>query len=138
MNLGLVQLSTCGVLRDLDLGCCTEITDAGVRNLAGLSRLKALRLPGGRGQLTDAFLPSLRHLTELQKLTLYGDELTDAGLACLESLTALKTLTVHSKGCRHQRPVEFPTTPPKGHTVGTLLTVSSRMDKLRVTLLRYC
>jgi Leucine-rich repeat (LRR) protein len=58
----------------------------------------------GRTQITDAGLAHLAGLTNLETLSLFGTHITDAGLAHLEKLTNLKELNlsdtrVTSEGC---------------------------------------
>jgi hypothetical protein len=83
------------VLRRLDLGGCSNITDAGLASLSSsLTGLQTLNLYGCRN-ITDAGLSSLSSsLTGLQKLSLSSCEnITDAGLSSLSSsLTGLQTL----------------------------------------------
>jgi formylglycine-generating enzyme required for sulfatase activity/dsDNA-binding SOS-regulon protein len=68
----------------------TQITDAGLVHLAGLTSLESLRLKGT--QVTDAGLVHLKGLTELRSLFLNGTQVTDAGLVHLKGLTSLEKL----------------------------------------------
>ena len=56
----------------------TKLTDAGLKELAGLTSLQSLNL--GSSQVTDAGLKGLAGLTSLQSLGLHGTQMTDAGL----------------------------------------------------------
>ena len=66
----------------------TAITDAGARQLAGLSRLETLRLDGT--SLGDAALASLHDLQRLQTLNLVGTSVSDDGLVALHDLAGLR------------------------------------------------
>ena len=68
----------------------TQVTDAGVVHLQGLTQLQRLSL--GEAQVTDAGLVHLRGLTQLQDLSLYLTQVTDAGLVHLKGLTQLQDL----------------------------------------------
>jgi Leucine Rich Repeat (LRR) protein len=66
----------------LDLHNSTELTDAGLRHLAGLPRLQHLNL--SCQQITDQGLEVLRHLPQLKTFELYHQgRVSDAGLANL-------------------------------------------------------
>ena len=83
------------VLRRLDLGGCSKITDAGLLSVSSsLTGLQTLNLRGC-DKITDAGLSSVSSsLTGLQTLNLECcDKITDAGLSLLSSsLTGLQTL----------------------------------------------
>ncbi len=66
------------------------VTDAGMENLKGLTRLQELDF-GGCAGVTDAGLQHVKQLTQLQKLRL-GIQTTDAGLEHVKGLTQLKDL----------------------------------------------
>ena len=55
----------------------TQITDAGLQHLKGLTKLRELRL---YTQITDAGLEHLEGLTNLESLFLGGTHLTDEGV----------------------------------------------------------
>jgi outer membrane lipoprotein-sorting protein len=59
----------------------TRVTDAGLKELAGLKTLKKLDLPT---QVTDAGLKELAGLKSLQLLNLEGTDVTDAGVERLQ------------------------------------------------------
>ncbi len=86
---------------------CPGVTDAGLLNLKGLSRLKTLVLADlglddiyaekrktrpAAAQVTDAGLAYVAGLTELRELCVSGRGITDAGLRHLKGLTELETL----------------------------------------------
>ena len=68
----------------------TQITDAGLVHLKGLTKLKGLDLDDTR--VTDAGLVHLKGMTELTWLGLSETQITDAGLAHLTELTSLQEL----------------------------------------------
>jgi Leucine-rich repeat (LRR) protein len=70
----------------------THVTDAGLKELAGLKGLKTLSLRGTH--VTDAGLKELAGLKNLQWLNLSGTHVTDAGLKELAGLKGLKTLSL--------------------------------------------
>ena len=71
-----------------------SVTDAGLKELASLTQLRALHLGGT--QVTDAGLKELASLTQLRMLDLGGTQVTDAGLKELASLTQLQALRLNS------------------------------------------
>jgi hypothetical protein len=75
----------------LDLGA-TEVTNAGLKELAALTSLEALIL--NKTQVTDAGLQGLAELKNLQGLSLRDTEVTDMGLKQLAKLKKLKLLDV--------------------------------------------
>ena len=103
-------------LLSLDLDGESQVTDAGLAHLRGLSRLQSLYLgpmkiqgPGlaclrgmsrldhlnlGRLDLADADLVHLEGLTTLTYLSVSGRRITDAGLAPLAALTNLEWLRI--------------------------------------------
>ena len=70
----------------------TRITDAAMPTVAMLKNLQKLHLE--RTVLTDAGLKQLTALPYLEYLNLYGTRITDAGLASLAGLKALRTVYV--------------------------------------------
>ena len=74
----------------VDLEKCKTLTDAGLKQLAGLKALKSLNLSGTK--VTDAGLKHLAGLKALQKLDLEDTKVTDAGLKHLAGLKALRRL----------------------------------------------
>ena len=72
---------------DLD---ATQVTDAGLARLQGLTNLRWLHLD--HTQVTNAGLAHLQRLTSLESLSLRNTQVTDAGLVRLQGLTGLKVL----------------------------------------------
>ncbi len=68
------------------------MTDAGLKQLAGLKSLQSLRLGGE--QVTDFGLRELARLPSLQTLSLGFTEVTDIGLRELAGLQSLQTLNL--------------------------------------------
>ena len=82
----------------------TEVTDAELDDLGGLTKLRSLNLGGT--DVTDAELEHLKGWTKLQRLNLWGTKITDAGLERLEGLSGLQSLnltdtTVTDTGLEH-------------------------------------
>jgi len=73
---------------------CSQVTDAGLEHLRGLTSLKLLSL--WHTQVTDGGLEHLRGLTSLQDLYLCDTQVTDAGLECLKGLTSLSRLYLYN------------------------------------------
>ena len=86
---GLKVLAGLKSLQTLYLGE-TQVTDAGLKELAGLKSLEALHL--GETRVTDAGLKELAGLKSLKSLYLGETQVTDAGLKELTGLTSLQTL----------------------------------------------
>ena len=70
----------------------TQITDAGLEHLKGLTSLVFLSLR--KTQITDAGLEHLKELTRLRTLFLANTQITDAGLEHIKGLTSLEVLTL--------------------------------------------
>ncbi len=68
------------------------ISDAGIKNLAGLTRLEELWITGT--EVTDTGLKSLSQLKHLTHLTIEGTRITDAGVQSLGDLRQLTHLTL--------------------------------------------
>jgi hypothetical protein len=66
------------------------VTDAGLKELIGLARLRSLDL--GHTQVTRAGLSELNALRQLQMLTLAGPTITDLDVGALAGVRSLKTL----------------------------------------------
>jgi len=74
----------------------TEVTDAGLETLKGLTNLRELHL--WSTDVTDSGLVHLERLTKLQSLSLDGcQRVTDAGLEHLKGLVNLKKLVIASR-----------------------------------------
>ena len=72
----------CQLLFPNHSGVYTEITDAGLVHLKGLTKLELLNL--NRSEITDAGLSHLKKLTNLQTLFLKDTKVTDAGIPELQ------------------------------------------------------
>jgi internalin A len=74
----------------------TKVTDAGLKELAGLKSLRALYLAGNEReaetQLTDAGLKELASLKSLRILDVRATKVTDVGLKALAALKSLQSL----------------------------------------------
>jgi hypothetical protein len=113
-NASLVHLRDLKWLEELEIRDAPGVTDAGLVNLQGLSRLKSLSLETtkvqGSGLVnlagltrletlhlalapTDADIAPLSGMVSLRSLELWSDRLTDQGLAHLRGLTNLKELS---------------------------------------------
>jgi hypothetical protein len=68
----------------------TQVTDAGLKELAGLTKLQTLDLRGTK--VSDAGLKELTGLNSLRSLDLNETRVTDAGLMQLKALKKLKWL----------------------------------------------
>ena len=89
---GLVHLKGLTNLQTLIL-TNTKVTDEGLVHLKELTSLQNITLPK---QITDAGLVHIKELTNLKELWLQGTQLTDAGLVHLKGLTTLKELYLSS------------------------------------------
>lgn len=78
-------------LEALDVTLC-PFNDEGLRNLAGMKRMKRLWL--GDTTITDAAMESLAGMKDLEDLDLHGTGVTDAGLVHLKGLTKLRKLNL--------------------------------------------
>ena len=103
----LVHLRKLPNVTELHLNC-PNVTDVGLKSLAGMTDLKTLVLGGMRydhflpsddwtprlvpSQVTDAGLENLTAMSQLRELHLSGTQITDAGLKHLAGLTKLDTL----------------------------------------------
>ena len=88
---GLKQLAGLPSLQSLHLGS-TKVGDAGLKELAALNSLQALDIR--KTLVTDAGLKELARLKGLQLLILAGTKVTDAGLKELAGLTSLRSLNL--------------------------------------------
>jgi hypothetical protein len=70
----------------------THVTDAGLKHLKGLPQLRQLWL--NNTQVTDVGLEYLTGLTQLQQLVLSDTQMTDAGLEHLTGLTQLQNVSL--------------------------------------------
>ncbi|MGH7792729.1 MAG: hypothetical protein ACREOB_10505, partial [Thermodesulfobacteriota bacterium] len=72
----------------------SQITDAGLAYLTGMTKLKELSLTSTK--ISDAGLIHLQWLAELESLWLPGNQITDTGLAYLKSMTKVKELVLQA------------------------------------------
>jgi len=87
-DLALAHIGKVTTLRELELGDAA-ITSAGLKHLRGLRELTFLGL-GWTKDVTDAGLPELAALPNLEVLVLSGTKVTDNGLAQLAKMPKLK------------------------------------------------
>lgn len=83
------EIAKLGGLNSLSLSM-SNISDANLRTLQGLSNLNSLTL--SMNQLTDAGMSAIGRFSNLQTLSLGSNGITDAGLANLAGLTQLNSL----------------------------------------------
>jgi hypothetical protein len=136
-DLGLENLRQAPQLTSLHCYCCSGITDAGVRHLGGLTRLRYLRLyredalsPGFQGpRITSTGLVHLKNLTELESLDLMGQDIDDVGLKHLGGLKNLKRLYASGNGItdRGLDHLKGLTQLEDLHLVGTQATLAGKM-----------
>ena len=74
---------------------CSKLGEAEYRVLGGLKTLKSLTLYGGKKTLTDATLPHLTTLTELEELNTEGTHLTDDGLKHFAAFKNVKSMAFY-------------------------------------------
>jgi hypothetical protein len=72
---------------------CARLGEAQYRGIGRLKGLKSLTLYGGKKTLTDATLPLLAGLTELEELHTEGIHVSDAGLAGFAAFKNVRTLS---------------------------------------------
>ena len=88
----LIGVDYLGHVTDVWLTASPNVTDATVRHVGRLTRLKKLRLD--QSSVNDASLAELTGLTSLSSLDLEGTRVSDAGLAHLKSLKNLSRLVI--------------------------------------------
>lgn len=89
----LEQVSHLDHVTELNLGGSRQLTDAGLRPLAGMPQLRRLNLSGA--QITDRGLEVLQHLRSLQRFQLtWQGTVTDAGVAHLSACEALEDVNL--------------------------------------------
>lgn len=81
-------------LRDLKLGSCPAVTDAGLKQLHGLTKLERLYIQDSR--ITDEGLRNLAGLKNLRTLWLDRTSVTGTGFKYLRGLSKLQDLTLAS------------------------------------------
>jgi hypothetical protein len=88
-DVGAAGLAALVNLEDLDLGY-TRVTDAGLKNLAGLTQLRKLTLTDTSAG--DEGMEAIARLENLRTLDLNGTRIGNAGVAKLQTLTELREL----------------------------------------------
>ena len=71
-----------------------KMTDAGLKLVAGLSKLKGMTVGGTCSEITDTGLSYLKNLEDLRVLELSGTAITDAGLAHLKGFKNFNILSL--------------------------------------------
>jgi hypothetical protein len=74
----------------------TDVSEEGLRIVAGMRGLRRLELYGGRG-ITDAAIAHLRGKAGLEELVLRNTRVTNDGLVVLKELPDLKRLTIYQE-----------------------------------------
>ena len=87
---GLKEVAKLQKLKQLNLTFCNQITDAGLKEVAKLQQLEVLNLTNT--EITDAGLKELAKLQKLRHLSLNNTQITDAGLKDVAKLQKLKQL----------------------------------------------
>jgi len=82
-------------LRELSLSDARDVSDAGVPHLRALTNLEALHIEGA--QITDAGLLHLQELRHLRRLTLRDTHVTDAGIAAIQGALPLCAIICTSR-----------------------------------------
>jgi internalin A len=90
------KLRVLSALKELDLDCNGEVTDAGLKLIAELPGLEKLTL-FSEG-ITDDGLKALATSRSIKSLRLYNHSLTGSGIKSLRGLTTLEELVMHVKG----------------------------------------
>ena len=94
---GLKLVAGLSKLKELVIGgTCPEVTDTGLSHLKDLENLRALELH--RTAVTDSGLSYLKGFKNLTRLSLSGAKITDAGLEFLKGFTKLKDLSLMNTG----------------------------------------
>ena len=78
-------------IQAIDLSNCRSVVDDDIKLIAGLPRLRALKLAGCDG-ITDAGFRHLEHLVSLRDLDVSETRFTDESSTCLRALSNLVTL----------------------------------------------
>ena len=81
-----------GAITRVSFKDCAKLGEAEYKTLGAIKTLKVLTLYGGKKTLTDATLPLLAGLSELEELSTEGTHLSDAGLAGFAALKNLKSI----------------------------------------------
>jgi RNA polymerase sigma factor (sigma-70 family) len=89
---GFAALAGLADLEELFVWDAAKVSDAGVRHLAGLSKLRAVHISNGK--IGDDALAIFARIPSLKSLSLQGNNFTDAGLKHVSNMTRLKSLWV--------------------------------------------
>jgi hypothetical protein len=89
---GLASVSELKDLEDLFIWDADKITDAGVKHLAALAKLKQIHI--SNSQIGDGALEVFARLPALKQLSLQGSAFSDKGLKHLEGMKQLRTLWI--------------------------------------------
>lgn len=91
--LGAEVVEANGAITRVSFKDCAKLGEAEYRRIGAIQTLKVLTLYGGKKTLTDATLPLLAGLSELEELNTEGTQISDAGLAGFAALKNLKSLS---------------------------------------------
>ncbi len=91
--LGAEVTETAGAITRVSFKDCSKLGEAEYRKLGSIRTLKALTLYGGKKTLTDATLPLLAGLAELEELNTEGIHVSDAGLAGLAVFKNVRSMS---------------------------------------------
>lgn len=83
-------------IEELDLSGSRAISDAGLRHLAEMPRLRSLNLGGC--PIGDPGLPALQRIASLERIVLAGTDVTDAGVARLASCRSIEVIDLSATG----------------------------------------
>jgi hypothetical protein len=84
-----------GAITKVTFKDCAKLGEPEYKKLGELKTLKSLTLYGGKKTLTDATLPLLTGLTELEELNTEGTHLSDAGLARFAAFKNVKSMSFY-------------------------------------------
>jgi outer membrane protein assembly factor BamB len=88
----LICLSELGSLKEINLDASPRVSDAGVRALARLPRLRVLNVAGA--DISDDAMAAIGEMANLQRLYIWRTRISDVGLTHLQSLTGLCVLNL--------------------------------------------
>lgn len=93
--LGAELVAKDGAVGKVSFKDCSKLGEAEYKLLGGLKGLKSLTLYGGKKTLTDATLPHLTTLTDLEELNTEGTHITDAGLKHFAAFKNVKAMSFY-------------------------------------------
>jgi hypothetical protein len=86
----------------------SQITDKGLKALAGLNKLRKVSLLGAT-KLTDAAMETVADWEKLEELDISNTQITDDGIHTIRGLTKLRVLSLGAElGCRPESPPDTP------------------------------